>query len=68
MAKTVMIVDADEATRDHFAKALRRDHHVLRAGSAESALGLIGKDGVDVVLANGALPGVSGSDFLQIVR
>ena len=66
--KTVMIVDADEATRDHFAKALRRDHHVLRAGSAESALGLIGKDGVDVVLANGALPGVSGSDFLQIVR
>jgi two-component system, NtrC family, response regulator AtoC len=66
--KTVMVVDADEATRDRFAKALRRDHHVLRAGSAEAGLGLIGKDGVDVVLANRALPCVSGLDFLRIVR
>jgi DNA-binding NtrC family response regulator len=66
--KTVLVVDADDVTRNHFAKALRGDYRVLRAGSAESALGLIGKDGVDVVLANRALPGVSGSDFLQIVR
>ncbi|MEZ5419415.1 MAG: sigma-54 dependent transcriptional regulator [Vicinamibacterales bacterium] len=66
--KTVMIVDADEAAREHLAKALRRSHHVLRAGSAEAGLGLIGKDGVDVVLANHSLPGVSGFDFLRIVR
>ncbi|MFN7978408.1 MAG: sigma-54 dependent transcriptional regulator [Vicinamibacterales bacterium] len=66
--KTVLVVDADEAARDHVAKALRREYHVVRAGSAEAALGLIGKDGVDVVLANRALPGVSGADFLRIVR
>jgi DNA-binding NtrC family response regulator len=66
--KTVMIVDADESTRERLARALRRDHHVLRAGSAEAGLGLIGKDGVDVVLADRTLPGVSGIDFLRIVR
>ena len=66
--KTVMIVDADETAREHLTRALRRDHHVLRAGSAEAALGLIGKDGVDVVLANRTLPGIGGDDFLRIVR
>ena len=66
--KTVMIVDADETAREHLTRALRREHHVLRAGSAEAALGLIGKDGVDVVLANRMLPGIGGDDFLRIVR
>jgi DNA-binding NtrC family response regulator len=66
--KTVMIVDSDESSRERIAHILRRDHRVLRAGSAEAGLGLIGKDGVDVVLADRALPGVSGFDFLRIVR
>ena len=54
--------------RERVAQVLRRDHRVLRAGSAEAGLALIGKDGVDVVLADRALPGVSGFDFLRIVR
>ncbi len=63
-----MVVDSDESSRERVAEILRRDHRVLRAGSAEAGLGLIGKDGVDVVLADRALPGVSGFDFLRIVR
>ncbi len=63
-----MVVDSDESSRERVAEILRRDHRVLRAVSAEAGLGLIGKDGVDVVLADRALPGVSGFDFLRIVR
>ncbi len=66
--KTVMVVDSDESSRERLSQILRRDHRVLRAGSAEAGLGLIGKDGVDVVLADHSLPGVSGFDFLRIVR
>ena len=66
--KTVLVVDADETTRERLATILRRDCRVLRASSAESGLGMIGRDGVDLVLADHALPGVSGLDFLRIVR
>lgn len=52
--KTVMVVDSDESSRERLSQILRRDHRVLRAGSAEAGLGLIGKDGVDVVLADHA--------------
>jgi DNA-binding NtrC family response regulator len=66
--KTVMVVDSDDTSRERFAHVLRRDHRVLRAGSAEAGLGMIGRDGVDVVLADHALPGLDGFDFLRIVR
>jgi DNA-binding NtrC family response regulator len=66
--KTVMVVDSDDTSRERFASVLRREHKVLRAGSAEAGLGMIGRDGVDVVLADHALPGLDGFDFLRIVR
>jgi two-component system, NtrC family, response regulator AtoC len=66
--KTVMVVDAEDTSRERFVQVLRRDHRLLRAGSAEAGLGLIGRDGVDIVLADRDLPGVNGFDFLRIVR
>jgi DNA-binding NtrC family response regulator len=66
--KTVLLVDANEASRERLAQILKRDARVLRASSAEAALGMIGRDGVDLVLADRALPGVSGFDFLRIIR
>ena len=54
--------------RERLANILKRDARVLRAGSAEAALGMLGRDGVDLVLSDAALPGVSGFDFLRIVR
>ncbi len=66
--KTLLLVDADEASRERLAHILKRDARVLRANSAEAALGMLGRDGVDLVLADHALPGVNGFDFLRIVR
>jgi DNA-binding NtrC family response regulator len=66
--KTLLLVDADEASRERLALVLKRDARVLRAGSAEAALAMLGKDGVDLVLADRALPGIDGFDFLRIVR
>ncbi len=66
--KTILVVDADETTRERFAAILRRDNRVLRASSAEGGLGMIGRDGVDLVLSDHSLPGVGGLDFLRIVR
>jgi two-component system, NtrC family, response regulator AtoC len=66
--KTLLIVDADEASRERLALIIKRDARVLRANSAEAALGMLGRDGVDLVLADRALPGVNGFDFLRIVR
>ncbi len=68
LRKTLLLVDADEASRDRLALILKRDARVLRAGSAEAALGMLGRDGVDLVLADQTLPGVNGFDFLRIVR
>jgi len=66
--KTLLLVDADEASRERLALVLKRDARVLRAGSAEAALAMLGKDGVDLVLADRVLPGIDGFDFLRIVR
>jgi len=65
--KTLLLVDADESARERLANILKRDARVLRAGSAEAALTMLGRDGVDLVLSDAALPGVSGFDFLRIV-
>ena len=53
--KTLLVVDADEASRERLAHILKRDDRVLRASSAEAALGMLGRDGVDLVLADRAL-------------
>jgi DNA-binding NtrC family response regulator len=66
--KTVLIVDAQDDTRDRFSLPLRRDYRVLRAASAEAALGLMDREDVDLLLADMELPGISGLDMLQIVR
>jgi two-component system response regulator AtoC len=66
--KTLLLVDADEASRERLASILKRDARVLRASSAEAAIGMIGRDGVDLVFADRTLPGVDGFDFLRIVR
>ena len=66
--KTVLIVDAQDDTRDRFSVPLRRDYRVLRAASAEAGLGLMDREDVDLLLADMDLPGISGLDMLQIVR
>ena len=55
--KTVLIVDDDEGTRETLTAILRHDFRVLRAASGESALALMDKEDVDVMLLDVRLPG-----------
>src|SRR6476661_1128151 len=66
--KTVLIVDADDGSRERIGTALRRECRVLRAGSAEAGLALLERERVELVLADVALPGISGFDLLRILR
>jgi DNA-binding NtrC family response regulator len=66
--KTVVVVDAAEEGRERLATPLKRDYRVLRAASGESALTLMDRDEVDIVIADTALPGITGFELLNIVR
>ncbi len=66
--KTVLVVDDDGAAREAVSAPLKRDYRVLRATSGELALALMDREDVDVVIAETALPGISGFELLQIAR
>lgn len=63
---TVLIVDDDENTTDLYAGFLE-DYSVLAAHSGEEALELV-DEGVDVVLLDRRMPGVTGDDVLNEIR
>jgi DNA-binding NtrC family response regulator len=66
--KTVVVVDASEDARERLTTPLKRDYRVLRAASGEAALMLMEREEVDLVVADTALPGVTGFELLRIVR
>jgi DNA-binding NtrC family response regulator len=66
--KTVLIVDAGEDTRERLAAPLKRDYRVLRAASGEAALSLMEGDEIDLVVSDVDLPGLTGFEFLRVVR
>jgi DNA-binding NtrC family response regulator len=66
--KTVLVVDDDDAARETLATPLRRDYRVLRAATGEMALQLMERDEVDLLIAEAALPHISGIDLLNIVK
>jgi len=66
--KTLLIVDDDEGMRDTLTAMMRRDYRVLRAATGESALQIMEKEDIDLMLLDVMLPGVSGFDVLRIAR
>ncbi|MGH9255597.1 MAG: sigma-54-dependent transcriptional regulator [Vicinamibacterales bacterium] len=66
--KTILVVDDDEGMRDTLTAALRRDYRVLRAATGESALQLMEKEDIDLMLLDVRLPGISGFEVLKIAR
>ena len=66
--KTVLIVDDDDRVRDTMSSVLKREYRILRVGTGEAALTVLGKDDVDLVLADVHLPGISGLDLLRIIK
>jgi len=69
MQHKVLIVDDDSALRDMMKEAFAREpYEVIIAGSANEALGLLAQSPADVVISDEMMPGLSGSEFLAIVR
>ena len=66
--KTVLIVDDDEGMRETLTVILRRDYRVLRAATGESALQMMEKEEVDLMLLDVRLPGINGFEVLKIIR
>jgi len=66
--KTVLVVDANDETRERLWTPLRRDYRVLRTASGETALGLMDRNEVDLLIASAELPGISGFELLRVVR
>ena len=66
--KTVLVVDDDEGMRDTLTAILRREYRVLRAATGESALAVLARETVDVVLLDVRLPGIGGFDVLGEIK
>jgi DNA-binding NtrC family response regulator len=66
--KTIIVVDGSEDTRERLSTPLKRDYRVLRAASGETALALMDREEVDLVVADARLPGLTGFELLRIMR
>jgi DNA-binding NtrC family response regulator len=66
--KTVLIVDDDEGMRDTLTAVLRRDYRLLKAATGETALQIMEKEHVDLMMLDVRLPGISGFEVLKIVK
>jgi DNA-binding NtrC family response regulator len=66
---TVLLVDDEPNVTDALKRALRREpYEILTAISGPSALELLERNHVDVVISDEQMPGMSGSVFLSAVR
>src|SRR5688572_20610997 len=66
--KTLLIVDDDEGMRDTFNVVLRHDYRILRAATGESALQIMQKEDIDLMILDVRLPGINGFEVLKIVK
>ena len=64
--KTLLIVNAHQ--RDTLTSALRADYRVLRVATGESALQMMQREDVDLVLLEIHLAGIGGFEALKIIR
>jgi two-component system NtrC family response regulator len=66
--KTLLVVDCDAEIRDTLTSIFRQDFRVLRAATGEAALQMMEKEGVDLMMLDVQLPGVSGLEVLRIIK
>src|SRR5690606_8964346 len=64
----VMYVDDEEGNLKAFRASFRRDFEVFTAVDAVSALAMLERDPVHVVISDQRMPGMNGSEFLARVR
>ena len=69
MQHTILIVDDEPTVTAVLRDALSREPFViLSAGCAEEALPILERKEVDVVISDEKMPGMSGTEFLAVVR
>lgn len=69
MQHKVLIVDDEPIITDLLKDALSREPYgILSASSAEEALPILDREKLDVVISDEKMPGMSGSEFLAVVR
>lgn len=69
MNRNVLIVDDEPTIRDLFVDAFSREPYgIFSAASAKEALAILDREQVDVVISDEKMPGMSGSEFLALVR
>ena len=69
MQHVIMIVDDEPPVRELLMDAFALEPwEVLCAGTAEEALDILAREPVDVVVSDEKMPGMSGSEFLAVVR
>jgi signal transduction histidine kinase len=68
-ARTVLLVDDDEAMLSLERSVLQREgHHVLIAGSGPEALAILEQQSVHLLVADYFMPGMSGEELIEHVR
>ncbi|HEX7642173.1 MAG TPA: EAL domain-containing protein [Burkholderiaceae bacterium] len=68
-ARTLLIVDDEPNNLAALCRLLRRDsYRILQANSAEEGLDLLSTNPVQVIISDHRMPGMSGTEFLDVVR
>ena len=65
---TILIVDDEKNTREGLGRALRGTYRVFLAESATTALEVLDKETVDVMLSDVRMPGEDGLSLLRTVH
>ncbi len=69
MEHKILLVDDETNFLEGLRRALRKEpYEIVAATSAEEALGILGKEEIDVVISDQEMPGMSGTVFLAAVR
>jgi hypothetical protein len=64
----VLYVDDDAANRQAFSAAFRRNFVVRTASGMEEAWAWLNRGGLDVLITDQRMPGVTGSELLHLVK
>ena len=65
---SLLLVDDEPAILESLTQTLNKEYDVVSAASAEEALQVLKHCKIDIILSDQRLPGISGVQFLEIVR
>ena len=69
MKQSILVVDDHQVIRDMLENMLSRESYTVHcAVSAEDALKILSQEPIDVVISDEVMPGMTGTQFLAVVR